>query len=249
MSSHGRIVDRSGSLEFRDRTVQIWSMTHKSSTPSSRGRPREFDPDVVIERAMNVFWSNGYHGTSMADLLKATKLSRGSLYAAFGDKHGLFLYALERYSEESLKRFDNELDPRHDAVAGLRTCLAGYVTRHTGANGKRGCLVVATAMELVSHDAEVERRIGRVLRCCRGEARSRADPRRCRGASGRWRRSQGRGACPAQHGRRHSRHRQGRDRPRRLADDGGRASQPIHEVGAPCPYVPSRAPNYGPIGL
>ncbi len=45
---------------------------------------------------MNVFWSNGYHGTSLPDLLRATRLSRGSLYAAFGDKRGIFLLALDR---------------------------------------------------------------------------------------------------------------------------------------------------------
>lgn len=129
-----------------------------------RGRPREFDADAAIERAMGVFWSAGYNGASLPDLLEATELSRGSLYAAFGDKRGLFLCALDRYIDESLARLDRELDPRKNALAGIRTCLAGYVERASGVGGKRGCLVVATAMELAGHDSEVERRIRRFFK-------------------------------------------------------------------------------------
>jgi len=108
---------------------------------------------------MNVFWSRGYHATALPDLLRATRLSRGSLYAAFGDKHSLFLLALDRYIADALERMDDELNPRREPVAGLRKYLAGYVDRTTGANGRRGCLLVATAMELAGHDAEVSRRI------------------------------------------------------------------------------------------
>jgi TetR/AcrR family transcriptional repressor of nem operon len=109
---------------------------------------------------MNVFWSNGYHATSMPDLLKATGLSRGSLYTAFGDKRGIFLLALDRYIEEALARFDAELDVKRSAIDGLRACLTGYVDRTTGVAGRRGCLVVATAMELASQDPEIEKRLG-----------------------------------------------------------------------------------------
>ena len=136
-------------------------MARHSASPATRGRPREFDPDSVVERAMGVFWSQGYHGTSLPDLLAATRLSRGSLYAAFGDKHALFLRALDLYIADSLARFDAELDPVHPAFAGLRASLAGYVDRTSGAAGQRGCLVVATAMELAAHDAEVQQRLQR----------------------------------------------------------------------------------------
>jgi TetR/AcrR family transcriptional repressor of nem operon len=129
-----------------------------------RGRPREFDPDDTVERAMGVFWSCGYHGTSLPDLLEATRLSRGSLYAAFGDKHGLFLRALDRYIDDALTRLDTELDPRKNALTGLRACLAGYVDRTSGVKGRRGCLVVATATELAAHDTAVEQRIQRFFK-------------------------------------------------------------------------------------
>lgn len=134
-------------------------MNSQTSTQLPRGRPRGFDTEAAVERAMGAFWSNGYHGTALPDLLRATKLSRGSLYAAFGGKHALFLRALDRYIADALARIDVELGPRHAPVEGLRIFLAGYVDRTSGANGRRGCLLVATAMELAGHDPEVETRI------------------------------------------------------------------------------------------
>lgn len=132
---------------------------HQTPTRLPRGRPRSFDTDAAVERAMGVFWSRGYHGTALPDLLRATKLSRGSLYAAFGGKHALFLLALDRYIADALARIDVELGPLHGPVDGLRTLLAGYVDRTSGASGRRGCLLVATAMELAGHDPDVEVRI------------------------------------------------------------------------------------------
>src|SRR6201984_385253 len=134
-------------------------MSRQAPVQLPRGRPRSFDVDAAVERAMNVFWSRGYHGTALPDLLRATKLSRGRLYAAFGGKHALFLRALDRYIADALARIDLELCPRRSAVDGLRTFLAGYVDRTSGASGRRGCLLVATAMELAGHDSDVEARI------------------------------------------------------------------------------------------
>jgi TetR/AcrR family transcriptional repressor of nem operon len=134
-------------------------MASQAAVQLPRGRPRSFDTEAAVERAMGVFWSRGYHATALPDLLRATKLSRGSLYAAFGDKHSLFLRALDRYIADALTRLDIELDSRGDPVDGLRTYLAGYVDRMSGAKGRRGCLLVATAMELAGQDAEVARRI------------------------------------------------------------------------------------------
>jgi TetR/AcrR family transcriptional regulator, transcriptional repressor for nem operon len=134
-------------------------MTGQTPVQLPRGRPRSFDVEAAVERAMGVFWSRGYHGTALPDLLRATKLSRGSLYAAFGDKHSLFLRALDRYIADAVRRMDIELAPPREPVDGLRAYLAGYVDRTSGANGRRGCLLVATAMELAGQDVEVGRRI------------------------------------------------------------------------------------------
>src|ERR1700759_4191888 len=150
---------RSGHFRYIDQLVYISAMSRQTPAQLPRGRPRNFDVDAAVERAMNVFWSHGYRATALPDLLRATKLSRGSLYAAFGDKHSLFLRALDRYIADALIRMDIELDPHREPVDGLRAYLAGYVDRTSGANGRRGCLLVATAMELAGRDAEVGRRI------------------------------------------------------------------------------------------
>src|SRR6202012_2891828 len=134
-------------------------MSNENQAALPRGRPRSFDADAAVERAMGVFWSRGYHATALPDLLRATKLSRGSLYAAFGDKHSLFLRALDRYIADTVARMDIEPAPGREPVDGLRAYLAGYVELPSGANGRRGCLLVATAMELAGQDAEVGRRV------------------------------------------------------------------------------------------
>jgi TetR/AcrR family transcriptional repressor of nem operon len=69
------------------------------------------------------------------------------------------LRALDRYIADALTRMDNEFDPRREPLDGLRAYLAGYVDRTSGSNGRRGCLLVATAMEMAGRDAEVDRRI------------------------------------------------------------------------------------------
>jgi TetR/AcrR family transcriptional repressor of nem operon len=148
-----------GYLLFKDQMVYISLMRQQTPVPLPRGRPRTFDIEAAVERAMGVFWSRGYHATALPDLLRATRLSRGSLYAAFGDKHSLFLRALDRYIADALTRMEFELDPRGAPIDGLRAYLAGYVDRTSGANGRRGCLLVATAMELAGRDTEVDRRI------------------------------------------------------------------------------------------
>jgi len=143
-------------------------MRRQSPVQSARGRPRTFDTEAAVERAMNVFWTRGYHATALPDLLRATKLSRGSLYAAFGDKHSLFLRALDRYIADALARMDVEFAPHREPIDGLRAYFAGYVERNSGANGRRGCLLVATAMELAGRDADVDRRIDGFFKAMEG---------------------------------------------------------------------------------
>src|SRR5260370_28545545 len=86
---------------------------------------RQFDRDAVIDRAMILFWRKGYGATSIQDLEKATRLRRGSLYNAFGDKQGLFIAALKRYEmtvgRERIERLANP-DP-YRAIEGFLNIL------------------------------------------------------------------------------------------------------------------------------
>src|ERR1700687_3375777 len=82
----------------------------KSETaPAQRGRPRAFDPDVALERAMHVFWAKGYEGAALSDLTRAMRINRPSLYAAFGNKEELFRKVLDRYMAGPLAYFGNAL--------------------------------------------------------------------------------------------------------------------------------------------
>ena len=74
-------------------------------------RPREFDLETALERAMQVFWAKGYEATSLDDLCHATKLSRSSLYGTFGGKRNLLFRALARYTDHGTARIAAILAP------------------------------------------------------------------------------------------------------------------------------------------
>lgn len=105
------------------------------------GRPREFDAEKALERAMYVFWKKGYLGASLSDLTKAMKISRPSLYAAFGDKEMLFRKALERYFSGPACYLRQAVDaPTAREVA--EQILRGSVLRSTDPSNPPGCLWV-----------------------------------------------------------------------------------------------------------
>src|SRR5258705_1499319 len=82
----------------------------KSKTaPAPLGRPRAFDPDAALERAMHVFWAKGYEGASLSDLTRAMRINRPSLYAAFGNKEQLFRKVLDRYMDGPAAYFGKAL--------------------------------------------------------------------------------------------------------------------------------------------
>ncbi|PQO23928.1 TetR/AcrR family transcriptional regulator [Rhodobacteraceae bacterium WD3A24] len=116
---------------------------------------KQYDSDTVIERAMRHFWAHGYEGSSISDLVAATGLNRGSLYAGFGDKRGLFMESLRRYDRRERAGFLARLaaeDPPREAI------LAAFAAAATGRSGvPRGCLLVNTALERAPHDPELER--------------------------------------------------------------------------------------------
>lgn len=131
---------------------------------TSLGRPREFELDVAAHDAMNVFWDRGYEGASLPDLIEGTGLSRGSLYKAFGDKKGLLLAALEVYMADGLKQTADLLARPGSVKEAMRASLLRYVGLSCGDAGRRGCLVVAMAVEQAAHDPEIAERTRRMFR-------------------------------------------------------------------------------------
>jgi len=118
-------------------------------------RPKEFDPDVAIEKAMQVFWHKGYEATSMEDLLSAMDLNRGSLYDTFGDKHQLFLKVIDRYCHGFVGEKFSLLDQPGPALPTLRRFFHGMIEGSLADPQRRGCLIANTVMELSPHEKEI----------------------------------------------------------------------------------------------
>lgn len=122
-------------------------------------RPRTFDPDDALTAALGVFRAKGYEATSVQDLVDATGLSRSSLYATFGDKHGLFLAALDRYATEGRQALRDLCACRTSPLGALRAHLERTASAPPhGGLPPLGCLLTNAAAEVASRDPETARR-------------------------------------------------------------------------------------------
>ena len=118
----------------------------KSQTVAApRGRPRAFDPDVALERAMHVFWAKGYEGAALSDLTRAMRINRPSLYAAFGNKEQLFRKVLDRYASGPLAYFDKALSAAK-ARDVIEKILLGAANMASDPRLPAGCLLVQGAL-------------------------------------------------------------------------------------------------------
>ncbi len=128
--------------------------------PKLRGRPREFDMDSALDEALNVFSERGYHAASISELTEAMGLTAGSVYKAFGDKRGVFLAAFGRYRQVRQQLIDETLAEAPNGYDKLRALVTFFAEASCGEIGRRGCLVVGSATELVLFDDEVASRVG-----------------------------------------------------------------------------------------
>jgi TetR/AcrR family transcriptional regulator, transcriptional repressor for nem operon len=133
-------------------------------------RPRKFDESDVIAAARDEFWTRGYGATSVDDLTAATGLGKGSLYGAFGDKHGLFIRALDDYITTSLDTVHVQLrDSGYGAYERLTRHIRWQANAAATDKARRGCMMARTAAELGSTDDDVGDRIERAYSMWRGE--------------------------------------------------------------------------------
>ena len=120
-------------------------------------RLREFDTDLALEAAMQTFWLNGYKATSLADLMTAMGLKKGSIYKAFKDKHSLFILALRQYLDQSnalcRKYLENGVSPK----AGVSNLLHNIICDRGNDKNRRGCFMLNSVVELAPHDEEVRK--------------------------------------------------------------------------------------------
>ncbi|MEW6344371.1 MAG: TetR/AcrR family transcriptional regulator [Pseudomonadota bacterium] len=139
------------------------SVSHEAESRGP-GRPREFVLEDVLDKAIAVFSEYGFHATSLGKLTAAIGITEGSLYKAFRDKRAVFLAAFERYVELRSARLRKELAGAQTGRERVRAILALYVEYSHGSLGKRGCLVVGSAVDLASSDKEIAKRVADVLK-------------------------------------------------------------------------------------
>lgn len=128
-------------------------------------RPREFDEAVALDAAVDSFWNRGYRGTSVRDLAETIGISTPILYNAFGDKRTLFVRALERYLDQSMRarieRLESSLPPKQ-AVSRF---IGEIINRSVSDRERRGCFLINSAIEVAPHDKE----LGAAIAECLGE--------------------------------------------------------------------------------
>lgn len=107
-----------------------------------RGRPRTFDIDSALERALEVFWKHGFQDASLHELTAAMGLSKPSLYAAFGDKEALYLKTLERYIALLLERHAALLDAQGDGRKAVEDFLRSMAAMLADPQMPGGCFIV-----------------------------------------------------------------------------------------------------------
>ncbi len=115
------------------------------------GRPKEFDPGVALDRAMHLFWEQGYEATSMQDLVEAMGVNRGSLYSTFGNKEKLYQAAMSRYCDSMMNGVLDQLSAPGDPKEILRGFFNGVIDGCTDGGPSKGCFMTNSAVELAPH--------------------------------------------------------------------------------------------------
>ncbi|HEY0577377.1 MAG TPA: TetR family transcriptional regulator [Pseudonocardia sp.] len=121
-------------------------------------RAKEFDPEVALERAMELFWRQGYEATSIADLVAHLGIAKASLYATFGGKHDLYLAALDRYIRHPDPDPVEVLSSPGPVLPAIQTLLDIYAAP-SPFDRPAGCMVVAAAVECPPEDQAVQSRL------------------------------------------------------------------------------------------
>ncbi len=127
------------------------------------GRPREFDPEEALDRAVEMFWADGFEGVDVDRIARAVGVTKPSLYRLFGDKSSLFLRALERYGETIGAASLAAFNAQPDIADAVRALLETSVRAGTAEGGPKGCLMACVAVVQAEHSPEIRAEITRGL--------------------------------------------------------------------------------------
>ncbi|WP_418953377.1 TetR/AcrR family transcriptional regulator [Streptomyces cinnabarinus] len=143
--------------------------------PSRRGRPRSFDRETALEKAIMAFWEHGYEATSVSDLTRIMGIGAPSLYAAFGDKRALFDEAVVEYGKRYAAFGERALAEEPTARSAVRRILREAAVRYTTPGRPQGCLFVHAAADCGSSEVGETLRNRRNATIAAVESRVRAD--------------------------------------------------------------------------
>ena len=146
------------------------------SEPSPRrtGRPLSFDREAALVSAMHLFWQHGFEGTSVAELTRAMGITPPSLYAAFGDKRGLFRAAIDRYLGGTTAVVDG-IAGAATARAAAHDLLVAAATGDTGEETPSGCLLASSIVSCSADAADMREELAAIRRSIEAALRSRID--------------------------------------------------------------------------
>lgn len=140
----------------KDANIKTSRSINKEGGPKrGRGRPREFDREQGLEKAMQIFWSLGYDATSMADLRVGLGITQASLYAAFGSKEQLFHEAVELYRRTAGRSTARALAEGSNAREAIRGMLQSAAYAYTAPGAPGGCLVILGAINCATENKAI----------------------------------------------------------------------------------------------
>ena len=120
---------------------------------------KTFDINDAIDRAMEVFWAKGYEAASLADLMKAIGINKGSFYNAFGSKRALFIKSLVKYEREQRHDILLEFEQLDDPVEAISRLFDELIKQSFSDAERKGCFLVNTALDLPNHDSEIQKTV------------------------------------------------------------------------------------------
>lgn len=118
---------------------------------------KSFDIHQAVDKATEVFWAKGYKATSLADLLNATGINKGSFYNAFGSKKALFIQSLLKYDDQHCKAMVAELAALNDPITAITKLFDDLIEESLTDQEHKGCFLINTALNLPYHDEDTQK--------------------------------------------------------------------------------------------